>query len=39
MNAYFERIHSFKRNNELPPRIHFMLIDVIELRENKVRSV
>merc|ERR1711860_62926 len=34
MDKYFERIHHFAANSELPSRIRFMLQDVIELREN-----
>jgi translation initiation factor 4G len=35
MNAYFERIKELVQNPNLPPRIRFMLEDLIELRRNK----
>ena len=37
MDQYFERMKMFMDSPELPSRIKFMLLDVIELRENKVR--
>ena len=36
MGQYFERMQSLSDNKELPSRIRFMLMDVIELRKNKV---
>ena len=36
MGQYFERMHSLSDNKELPSRIRFMIMDVIELRKNKV---
>ena len=36
MDKYFERIQSLTTNPDLPRRIHFMLLDVLELRANKV---
>lgn len=35
MGQYFERMKVLAENMELPPRIRFMLKDVIELREDK----
>ncbi|XP_050409520.2 eukaryotic translation initiation factor 4 gamma 2, partial [Patella vulgata] len=35
MDQYFERIKYFAGNSELPPRIRFMLQDVVELRAKK----
>lgn len=37
MNQYFDRIDMFSKKPELPPRIKFMLRDVIDLRNNKWR--
>lgn len=37
MNQYFERIDLFSKKPELPPRIRFMLRDVIDLRNNNWR--
>lgn len=34
MDQYFERIKMFIASEQLPSRIRFMLLDVIELREN-----
>ncbi|CAG8735290.1 8596_t:CDS:2, partial [Acaulospora morrowiae] len=34
MNQYFERMESMSKNNALNSRIRFMLMDVIELRNN-----
>ena len=39
MDKYFERMHSLMTNPDLPRRIHFMLLDVQELRANKVGVV
>lgn len=36
MGQYFERMQSLSDNKELPSRIRFMIMDVIELRKNKV---
>ena len=38
MDKYFNRISSLSTNKELPVRIRFMLLDVIDLRDNNVRS-
>ncbi|XP_064400666.1 eukaryotic translation initiation factor 4 gamma 2-like isoform X1 [Halichondria panicea] len=35
MDKYFERMHSLTFNPDLPRRIHFMLLDLRELRANK----
>lgn len=35
MSQYFDRMKVLAENMELPPRIRFMLKDVIELREDK----
>ena len=37
MDKYFERIYSLTTHKELPSRIRFMLLDMIELRRNQVR--
>ena len=36
MDKYFARISSLSINKELPMRIRFMLLDVIDLRDNNV---
>ena len=36
MDKYFMRVSSLSLNKELPMRIRFMLLDVIDLRENNV---
>ena len=36
MDAYFERIEGLSDNKDLPPRIRFMLQDLVDLRKNKV---
>ena len=36
MDKYFARISSLSINKELPMRIRFMLLDVIDLRGNSV---
>ena len=36
MDKYFARISSLSTNKELPMRIRFMLLDVIDLRSNSV---
>jgi len=38
MDQYFSRIKYFNGIDELPSRIRFMLQDVTELRECKVRN-
>ena len=38
MNRYFMRVSSLSLNKELPMRIRFMLLDVIDLRENNVST-
>ena len=38
MDQYFFRMKDLSENKELPSRIKFMLMDVIELRNCKVRS-
>ena len=37
MGKYFERMKSLSTNKELPSRIRFMLMDIIDLRKNKVQ--
>ena len=38
MGQYFERMQLLSDNKDLPPRIRFMLMDVIDLRRNNVSS-
>ena len=38
MDKYFARISSLSTNKELPVRIRFMLLDVIDLRDNNVSA-
>ena len=38
MDKYFQRIESLARMKELPARIRFMLLDLSELRLNKVSA-
>ena len=38
MDKYFARILSLSTNEELPPRIRFMLLDVADLRKGNVRD-
>ena len=38
MDKYFQRIESLARMKELPARIRFMLLDLSELRFNKVST-
>ena len=39
MDQYFSRMKDWSTNKELPSRIRFMLMDVIELRGSKVGEV
>ena len=39
MGKYFERMDSLSTNKELPSRIRFMLMDIIDLRKNKVHHM
>ena len=39
MDKYFARISSLSINKELPMRIRFMLLDVIDLRDNNVSTL
>lgn len=36
MDQYFERMEKYSMSDELPSRIRFMLLDVIDLRKNNV---
>ena len=36
LDQYFERMKSFSTNEEFPSRIKFMLLDVIDLRQDNV---
>ena len=38
MDKYFARIVSLSTNEELPPRIRFMLLNVADLRKGNVRN-
>ena len=38
MDQYFARMKDLSVNKELPSRIRFMLMDVIDLRDSKVRG-
>lgn len=35
MDQYFDRIRTIMSHPDLPPRIKFMLLDIVELRENQ----
>ena len=39
MDKYFARILSLSSNEELPPRIRFMLLDVTDLRKGNVSNM
>ena len=39
MDQYFYRMKGFMQNPELLSRVRFMLQDVVELRENGVRTL
>ena len=39
MDQYFLRMRDLSTNKELPSRIRFMLMDVIELRQSNVSRV
>ena len=36
MNKYFERMATLAQSENLPPRNKFLLMNVIELRDNQV---
>ena len=39
MDKYFQRMEDLLQTIEFPPRIRFMLMDTIDLRNNQVQMI